>query len=86
MVEAASTSEMPVTSTRLQAQHPRKQSSSRFQFLSTVSLCNTQKEPLTIFIYSIFNDVFCISHYITSNERMIVNNELERIWKEAVVA
>jgi hypothetical protein len=27
-----------------------------------------------------------ISDYIASNERMIVNNELERMWKEAVVA
>jgi hypothetical protein len=39
-----------------------------------------------IFIYSLFNDAFIISDYIVSNERMIVNNELERMWKEAAVA
>jgi hypothetical protein len=39
-----------------------------------------------LFIYSLFNDAFSISDYITSNERMIVNNELERMWNEVVVA
>jgi hypothetical protein len=39
-----------------------------------------------LFIYSLFNDAFSISDYIASNERMIVKNELERMWKEAVVA
>jgi hypothetical protein len=39
-----------------------------------------------LFIYSLFNDSFSISYYIASNEMMIVNNELERMWKEAVVA
>jgi hypothetical protein len=34
---------------------------------------------------SLFNDAFSILDYISSNERMIVNNELERMWKEAVV-
>jgi hypothetical protein len=44
--------------------------------------------PITknLFVYSLFNDVFSISDYIASNERMIVNNELGRMWKEAVVA
>jgi hypothetical protein len=41
---------------------------------------------LFILIYNLFNDAFSISDYIASNERMIVNNELERMWKEAVVA
>jgi hypothetical protein len=31
-----------------------------------------------LFIYSLFNDAFSISDYIVSNERMIVDNELER--------
>jgi hypothetical protein len=39
-----------------------------------------------LFIYSLFNDTFSSSAYIASNERMIVNNELERMWKETVVA
>jgi hypothetical protein len=39
-----------------------------------------------LFICSLFNDAFSISDYTASNERMIVNNELERMWKEAVVA
>jgi hypothetical protein len=39
-----------------------------------------------LFIYSLFNDAFIISDYIASNERMIVNNELESMWKEAVMA
>jgi hypothetical protein len=57
--------------------------------------CRSSKEPVLCpclsthtfysFIYSLFNDAFNSSDYIASNERMIVNNELERIWKEAVV-
>jgi hypothetical protein len=39
-----------------------------------------------LFIYSLFNDAFSSSDYVTSNERIIVNNELERMWKEAVMA
>jgi hypothetical protein len=39
-----------------------------------------------LFTYNLFNAAFNISDYIASNERMIVNNELERMWKEAVVA
>jgi hypothetical protein len=39
-----------------------------------------------LFIYSLFNDAFSSSDYTASSEKMIVNNELERIWKEAVVA
>jgi hypothetical protein len=37
-------------------------------------------------VCSLFNDVFSISDCIASNERMMVNNELERMRKEAVVA
>jgi hypothetical protein len=37
------------------------------------------------FICGLFNDAFSISDYASSNERMIVNNELEMMWKEAVV-
>jgi hypothetical protein len=39
-----------------------------------------------LFIYNLFNDAFSSTDYILSNERMTVNNELERMWKEAVVA
>jgi hypothetical protein len=39
-----------------------------------------------LFIYSFFNDAFSISDSTASNERMIVINELKRLWKEAVVA
>jgi hypothetical protein len=38
------------------------------------------------FVCSLFNDAFSSADYIASNKRMIVNNELENIWKEAVVA
>jgi hypothetical protein len=37
------------------------------------------------FILGLFNKTLNNSHYITSNERIIVNNELDRMWKEAVV-
>lgn len=33
-----------------------------------------------------FNEAISSSNYIESNEKMIANNVLERIWKEAVVA
>jgi hypothetical protein len=38
------------------------------------------------FICSLFNDAFSISDFTASNERLIVSNELGRMWKEAVVA
>jgi hypothetical protein len=41
---------------------------------------------ICLFICSLFNDTFSSSDYIVSNERTILNNELERMWKEAVVA
>jgi hypothetical protein len=41
----------------------------------------------TIYLfYRLFNDAFSSSDYIVLNERMIVNTELERMWKEAVMA
>jgi hypothetical protein len=36
-----------------------------------------------LFIHGLFNDSVSTSGYTASNERM--NNELERIWKEAVI-
>jgi hypothetical protein len=40
-----------------------------------------------VFIRDLLNDDVNSSDYIMSNnERMIMNNELERIWKEAVMA
>jgi hypothetical protein len=36
-----------------------------------------------MFICGLFNDAFSSSDYIASNGRMI--NELQRIWKEAIV-
>jgi hypothetical protein len=38
-----------------------------------------------VFIYSLFNDASSILDSISSNSRMTVNNELGRMWKEAVV-
>jgi hypothetical protein len=34
----------------------------------------------------LFNDAFSSSDYVASNESMILNNELEWMWKEAAVA
>jgi hypothetical protein len=39
-----------------------------------------------LFVYSLFNDAFSSSDHISSDYRMIVNNELERTSKEAAVA
>jgi hypothetical protein len=38
------------------------------------------------FIYDLFNDAFRILDYTALNGRMILNNELERMWKEAVIS
>jgi hypothetical protein len=38
------------------------------------------------FICSLFKNAFSISDYVASYKRMIVNNELEMMWKEAVMA
>jgi hypothetical protein len=42
---------------------------------------------LNVFIYNLFKDAVGNSYYeyIASNGYMIVNNELEKVWKEAVV-
>jgi hypothetical protein len=42
-------------------------------------------KQITLFS-SLFNDVISSSNYVTSNDWMRVNNELEITWKEAVVA
>jgi hypothetical protein len=42
--------------------------------------------PIYLFICAAFNDAFSSSDYAASNERMIVNNELESMWKESVEA
>jgi hypothetical protein len=39
-----------------------------------------------LFFYDVFNNAFSNLDYIESNGRMIVNNELERMRKEAAVA
>jgi hypothetical protein len=44
------------------------------------------KKYLYLFICSLFNDAANNSYYVALNDRIVVNNELERIWKEAVVA
>jgi hypothetical protein len=36
-------------------------------------------------VYGLFNDVFTITHYITSNGRLTAKNEFHRIWKKSVV-
>jgi hypothetical protein len=56
--------------------------SRRHTWRSLNGLSNT----IYIFIYSLFKDAFSSSDYIAWNERMIVNYELERLWKEEVVA
>jgi hypothetical protein len=45
--------------------------------------CNPEDSHLRDVIY-LFNDVFITSDYTVSNERMIANNELKRMWKEQV--
>jgi hypothetical protein len=43
---------------------------------------------LCIFTFSLFNDTGHSSYYVpvASSDRTVVNNELERMWKEGVVA
>jgi hypothetical protein len=38
-----------------------------------------------LFAYSLFNDAYSISVCIVSNERVIVSNELEMVWKGEIV-
>jgi hypothetical protein len=59
-------------------------------FSHKLSNCNSQwlghwalLRIFAYFIYASFSDIVSNSHYIVSNGRM--SNELERIWKEAVV-
>jgi hypothetical protein len=48
----------------------------------------SQMKPVHIIllIFIVYLTTLSVSHYIASNERIIVNNELERMWKEAVMA
>jgi hypothetical protein len=39
-------------------------------------------KTLCLFIYSLFVGTFNSSDYVVSNDRMILNHELERMWKE----
>jgi hypothetical protein len=59
---------------------------SLFEKTRTVMWNDTGGGTIYLFLYSLFNDAFIISDYTASNERMIANNELERMWKEAAVA
>jgi hypothetical protein len=45
-----------------------------------------RRPNIYLFIYGLFNDAISSSDYIASNNRMVLNNELEWIWKEAAVA
>jgi hypothetical protein len=53
--------------------------------VSCIILFHVSCKMLYLFVV-LFNDAFSSSEYIASDERMIVNNELERMWKEAVMA
>jgi hypothetical protein len=64
--------------------HHEKFHGPRLQVIAPQISYNLQN-LLVLFIYSLFNYAFSISDCTVSNERMIVNNELERMWKEAVV-
>lgn len=39
---------------------------------------------ILVCLFSLFNNTFIISDYTVSNERMIMNNELEKMWMEGV--
>jgi hypothetical protein len=39
-----------------------------------------------IYLFLVYLTTLSVSEYMASNERLIVNNELEMMWKEAVVA
>jgi hypothetical protein len=53
------------------------------QFINIPTTHDITVNNMWLFIYSLFNDAFSIW---TIYERMTVSNELERMWKEAVVA
>jgi hypothetical protein len=40
---------------------------------------------INLFVYGLFNDPLSNSGYVVSNDGMIMNHELEGMWKEAVV-
>jgi hypothetical protein len=40
---------------------------------------------ILLFISNLFNDVVSDPEYMASKSRMIVDNELERVWKETVM-
>jgi len=52
---------------------------------STVPLALLRHE-LFKFICSLFTEAFGRSNYITSNERMIMNDEVEKTWKGAAIS
>jgi hypothetical protein len=39
-----------------------------------------------LFIYYLFKDVVGSSDFTVSNDRMIMNSQLERIWKKVIMA
>jgi hypothetical protein len=57
-----------------------------------VSNINSQSEVLLcavfvyVFIYGLFNYAVSSLHYIASDDRILMNNKLEGIWKQAVMA
>jgi hypothetical protein len=48
--------------------------------------CVLLRAHIYLFIYSLSIDAVTNTDYVTSNELMIVNNELEKMWKEMFVA
>jgi hypothetical protein len=52
----------------------------------TVFKVGKQMEDLVVFIYSLLNNAFSSSSCIAADGRLTVNNELERMWKVAIVA
>jgi hypothetical protein len=53
-------------------------------FQGAISRSQTKPGLLLLLLLSgLFHDAVSISDYVMSNGRMMVNNELERIWKEA---
>jgi hypothetical protein len=55
-----------------------------FGFPMSLSFYRGSPHLCICFIYTSFNDALCSSDYIVYKERMI--RELERMWKEAVMA
>lgn len=59
---------------------------SKFTEISKVLFASETSVNLKFTYLFIFNGAFSFSDYIASNERMIVNNGFERMWKEVVAA